>query len=91
MALARLSRGEEALPEAEAALAGLSKIAGRDIEERGQALEARAAALASLGRRDDAIASQLEAVAVYAKIQGDAHESTVHARKRLDEYRAGRR
>ncbi len=72
------------LAEADAALKQLDAAFATAHDERGQAFEARAAALAALGRNADAVAAQTEAVSLYRSVYGDAHTTTRAAQERLD-------
>ncbi len=80
----RLGDAAGALAEADAVSAVLARAFGPGIDERGQTIEARAAALAALGRRDEAKQAQAEALATYRRLYGDAHRSTIRAQDRLD-------
>jgi len=86
-ALALTGDGEQGLREAEAAHAALSKLANEGLySERGQALQARAAALATLKRKDEALAQQDEVVAMLTKAFGADHAETkgaIAARERM--------
>jgi serine/threonine-protein kinase len=61
--LALAGEGERALAEAEAALAGVKALGEGLINEIGQAEQAKAAALAASGRRDEAIELQQSVIA----------------------------
>lgn len=86
-ALALTGDGAQALGEAEAAHAALLKLQVEGLEsERGQALQARAAALAALQRKDEALAQQDEVIAMLSKAYGAEHDETkgaIKARERL--------
>ncbi len=81
--LAETGQGQQALVEAEAAVAALSTQSGGRSDELGQALEARAAALSALQRSAEAIAAQREALAMYEAVYGAEHSATRQAREVL--------
>ena len=88
--LAQRGDGHTALREAEAALAALAALDSVLPSERGQAGQARAFALATLGRHDDARAQQDQVVADYTAAFGPDHLETrgaLAARQRLDALR----
>ena len=86
-ALALTGDGAQGLREAEAAHASLLKLSGEGLySERGQALQARAASLAALHRKDEALAQQDEVIAMLSTAFGPDHPETqgaVRARERL--------
>jgi serine/threonine protein kinase len=86
-ALALTGDGEQGLREAEAAHAALLKLANEGLySERGQALQARAASLAALKRKDEALAQQDEVIAMLSKAYGPDHAETkgaITARERM--------
>ena len=75
MLLARTGQGELALREADAA-ARLLPDDPNLYSERGQTMEARAAAFAALGRRDDALAEQDAVIALLRENFGPEHAET---------------
>lgn len=86
MLLARTGQGELALQEADAAARALPDNPNL-YSELGQTMEARAAAFAALGRRDDALAEQDAVIALLRKNFGPDHAETrrvEHARATLE-------
>ncbi len=81
--LAEAGQGELALGEAEAAAQALKQQLGERSDELAQALEARASALMALQRRDEALATQRDAVAMFEGVYGAQHVATLHAREAL--------
>jgi len=81
---AQHGEAEAALAEADAVERALAARFGAGGDERGQALEARAAALAALDRLIEARASQEDALRLYQALYPDTHRSVVRARERLD-------
>ena len=75
MLLARTGQGATALEEVEAA-ARLLPGSPNLYSEHAQVMEARAAALAALGRRDEALAEQDAAIALLRQNFGPAHPET---------------
>ena len=92
--LADRGEGERALAEADAAIASFAGYAPEGlISELGQADQARAAALAAVGRHDEAVALQDAVVSRLRAHYGDDHQETISAisaRKRLVELRGSR-
>jgi hypothetical protein len=82
-ALAESGQGELALDEAEAAAQALKAQLGDSSDELAQALEARASALLALRRRDDALAVQRDAAAMFETVHGAQHSATRQAREAL--------
>jgi serine/threonine protein kinase len=85
--LALHGQGDTALREADAALAALAELGDGLASEVGQARQARAAALAALGRRDEAFALQDQVIADLGESFGADHQETLNAisaRKRLE-------
>ncbi len=80
----RLGDAAGALAEADVVAAAMVRGFGAGIDEHAQAVEARAAALGALGRREEARAAQAEALAFYGQLYGETHRSTVRARERLE-------
>lgn len=78
--LAYEGQGELALREAEAAMTSLGERAQGLISEWGQIEQARAAALAALGRREEALALQDAVIARYSEEYGPDHRETTSAR-----------
>ncbi|MEO8460232.1 MAG: serine/threonine-protein kinase [Dokdonella sp.] len=81
--LAEAGQGELALREADAAAQSLKEKLGERSDEFGQALEARASALMTLHRRDDALSAQREAAAMFEAVYGAQHPATLSAREEL--------
>jgi serine/threonine protein kinase len=81
--LAEAGQGQLALDEAEAAAQALKAQLGDSSDELAQALEARASALLALQRRDDALAVQREAAAMFEAVYGAQHSATRRAREAL--------
>jgi serine/threonine protein kinase len=88
--LALRGKGELALGEAEAARAAIAALDSELPSERGQADQAKAFALAALGRHEEALALQDQVIADYAAAFGPEHgetEGARSARKRLESLR----
>ncbi len=77
--LAYAGEAETALAEADAAVAALQTLDGDLVSEKGQADQAKAAALAALGRTDEALALQDAVIASYTERFGQSHEETASA------------
>ena len=88
--MSRMGRAAEALPEAEAAIADFVALGAAGSTEIAQAMESRAHALKALGRRDEAIAAQTEALAIYIKQFGTDHPELERVRKNLKSIRGER-
>ncbi len=78
------SDAEAALSDAEAVLLRMRDRGWIDTTEAAQAKEAAATALMALGRRDDALARQREAVAIYISVYGDDHSETLRVKANLE-------
>jgi eukaryotic-like serine/threonine-protein kinase len=74
---------EAALAEADTVERTLAQRFGSDLDERAQALEARASALAGLQRRDQARAAQSDALRIYQALYDGSHRSVRRAQQRL--------
>jgi serine/threonine-protein kinase len=85
--LARMGRGDEALREADAVLTELKRTKQDGDNEYPQALEARAFALHALGRREEAVATQQQAIDRYVAIFGVDHAEAKRARGNLEKLR----
>jgi tetratricopeptide (TPR) repeat protein len=81
--LADAGQGELALVEADAAAQALQQQLGESSDDLAQALEARASALLALRRRDEALAAQREAVAMFEAVYGAQHVASSRAREAL--------
>jgi len=81
--LAEAGQGEIALGEADAAALALKAQLGERSDELAQALEARASALLTLRRRDEALAAQRDAIAMFEGVYGAQHTATLQAREAL--------
>jgi serine/threonine-protein kinase len=81
--LAETGQGELALSEADAAAQALKAQLGEHSDELAQALEARASSLLALQRRDEALAAQREAVAMFQSVYGAQHSATRQAGEAL--------
>ena len=80
MSLARAGQGEAALRQAQAAARDLPDDPAL-YSERGQIMEARAAALAALGRREEALAEQDAVIALLRENFGSEHSETLRVEK----------
>ncbi len=85
--LAKMGRGEEAMSEVDAVIADLTARNLLGDNEYAQALESRAAALRSLNRNDEAVATQTLAVARYTAIFGEGHAEVKRAERSLEKIR----
>ena len=83
---ARTGRAQEALAEADAAIAALAADDTR-YSEQGQAREARAAALVALGRQPEAVAELEGALALLTRGFGPGHPETRRVQASLDRLR----
>jgi eukaryotic-like serine/threonine-protein kinase len=81
--LARTGKADEALREADIALAALRSDASR-YSEQGQAMEARAAAFEAMGRKDEARAELDAVIALLSKNFGPTHSETRRAQRARD-------
>lgn len=81
--LADAGQGEMALSEADTAAQGLKQQLGERSDELAQALQARASALLTLERRDEALAAQREAADMLEGVNGAQHATTLGAREKL--------
>mgnify|MGYP001809707403 FL=1 len=80
---ARLGNFEAALAEADTVERTLAQRFGSGLDERAQALEARAAALAGLQRGEEARTTQSEALRIYQALYDGSHRSVLRAQQRL--------
>lgn len=78
--LARAGQGEAALREVDAAAGALPNDPAL-VSERGQIMEARAVALAALGRSAEAMAEQNAVIALWRERFGTGHPETRRAEK----------
>lgn len=85
--MAMMGEGEAALAEADAALAGLEQRGATDQSEYTQGLEARARALAALGRKDEAIATQQRVVDTMARLFDAGHPERLRVARNLETLR----
>ncbi|MBK8283409.1 MAG: serine/threonine protein kinase [Ahniella sp.] len=81
--MATMGEGQAALDEAEAALVDLETRGAIKQSEYAQGLESKALALAGLGRRDDAIAVQQQAVELINSLFPDPHPERERVQKNL--------
>ncbi len=82
--LARLGRADDALVEADAAMADLNKFNMASSHDMAQAMESKSFALKSLGRQAEAQTVLQEALAIHVKVYGDAHPETQRVRRQFD-------
>ncbi len=85
--LADAGDGKTALTEVEAAMASMRAKGAEKDNEYAQALESKAIAQKALGQRDEAIATQTDALNRYVALFGDGHEEVVRAQRNLQKLR----
>ena len=78
-ALALVGRGDEALRESEQVIVAMRERHPDARDEFAQAHEARARAYAALGRHDEAVASQREALGIFTALYGAERSASVKA------------
>ncbi len=86
--LARLGRNDEALREADAAMADLTRFKMQGSKDMAQAMESKALALSALGQQAAAESLQSEALAIYVAVFGPSHIETERVRRNLQSLQA---